>query len=308
MAEYLGPGGLRHLAEIVAPYDRLLLVTGETSYETCGAAATVAKLGKQIVEEDADIVVAIGGGSIIDRAKLLRLGVDLVAIPTTAGSGSEATTFAVYYVDGEKHSLEVRLPEHAIVDAELTFSMPPRLAAVTGMDALAQAIEAYWSVNSTGVSRWHSASAVRRILAALPSSVRGDEGSRVEMSLAANSAGKAINIAKTTACHAISYTITSRFGIPHGHAVALTLPQMIRFNDTSGVAALLGAKTTDAAACKVETLMTEIGLEGSLEALGIYDIETIVEGVDQQRLRNNPRPLTKKDIRRILTCTTIKRF
>ncbi len=294
-----------------------------------------------------DLVIAVGGGSALDTAKSISLlamqsgkpeayikqknkieqpAQTLVAIPTTSGTGSEATSFAVVYINKVKYSLAHAslLPFYVILDPSLTFCLPPNVTASTGIDALAQAIESYWSVSSTEESQQYSRQAITLIRNNLILAVKeNSKKARVAMAKGANLAGKAINIAKTTACHAISYPITSYFGVPHGHAVALTLPQMLIYNsaiskdnslDKRGsvyvkktiqeVVGMLGCSTIKEAKQWIDNLMDEIGLERRLAQLGIQtekDITLILEnGFDPERVKNNPRMLTKDALRKML--------
>src|SRR3989338_8074686 len=179
-------------------------------------------------QEIPDLVFAVGGGSVLDmsksinilsenegdaadyiqkRAKIERKGKPMIAMPTTAGSGSEATQFAVVYIGKDKYSLdhELMLPDYSIVDPAFTMSLPKDIAASTGLDALCQSVESYWSVNSTGESKEYAGEAIGIIMQNLAEAVNSQsEISRGQMSLAAHLAGKAINISRTTACHAIS--------------------------------------------------------------------------------------------------------
>ncbi len=357
-----GWGAARRLGDIVADAgpSRVVLVTGPNSYRASGAAAALdpilAPLDVTAIERsdayptledvvrgretlraaDPDLIVAVGGGAVLDLAKSIRaqftavgagpdtrleldadpvLGVPLVAIPTTAGTGAETTQFAVLYVDGIKHSLDhpgLR-PDVAIVDPALTASVGPRSTAASGMDALAQGIESIWSVASTEHSRRYAARAVRGALACLEPAVRGgDRAAREGMSMAAHLSGRAINETRTTACHAASYPLTARHGIPHGHAVALTLPAMLEFNagvtpddvnDSRGVEAvrgriaivlgLLGVADAAAGRRRLLELMRAVALETTPAELGIRDLEPIVaEGFNPARAGNNPRRLT----------------
>ncbi len=319
------------LPKILQANKHIFLVTGKDSYEQCGAKLIFdhleqlflqeiihfsdfetnpkdgdVKKGAKLFNKKIDAIVAIGGGSVIDMAKLIKheakANVPLIAIPTTAGTGSEATHFATVYINGEKHSIEdVSIkPDCVMLEPVLTYSMSPRLTAITGMDALSHAIESFWAKGATGESEVYSRLAIKYIYNNLGRAVYGDKKARMMMFLASNFAGKAIDIARTTACHAISYTITSKFGIPHGHAVALTLPQMISFNDNKEVVECLGAKNVRDASLGVKKLMIDVGLETSLKSLGISDINSIVAGINQERLKNNPRQLTKNNIRSIL--------
>src|SRR3989344_2111064 len=201
-----------------------------------------------------DIVVGLGGGTAMDIAKvvsmlaplkhpvsdyvqkkrlLINRTVPLILIPTTAGTGSEATHFAVVYINKQKHSLAHTslLPDVAIVDPSLTLSVPSYVTACTGMDALSHAIESYWSVRATKKSQYYCQQAIPLILGHLQEAVnKNTKKARVAMAKASNLAGKAINISFTTAAHAMSYSMTSYFNVPHGLACALTLPSLLVFN------------------------------------------------------------------------------
>jgi alcohol dehydrogenase class IV len=240
-----GRGAVHRVPRLIAALGarRLLLVTGQGSFDACGASRALTwqpgtgesvarfsefsenprledvELGMRIFREQApDAVVAVGGGSVLDMAKLVnglasqpgsprdvvlggapvaRRGVPLVAVPTTAGSGSEATHFAVVYVGRSKYSVAGPglLPDVAVVDPALTASASPQLTAATGMDALAQAIESYWSIHSTEQSKTCARRANDLVLRCLPDAVHtGSSSARRGMSKAAHLAGRAINI------------------------------------------------------------------------------------------------------------------
>ncbi|MEK6826697.1 MAG: iron-containing alcohol dehydrogenase, partial [Nanoarchaeota archaeon] len=166
--------------------------------------------------------------------------------------------------------------------------------------------------------------AIKIIMKNLASSVNNPtEETREAMAIAAHLTGKAINISKTTASHAISYPITSYFNVPHGHAVALTLAKMLVYNsqvteedvlDKRGVAyvketvneiaKLMGAETIEEASKKIINLMKEIGLKVKLGELGIKtdeDVELIIKnGFNPDRVKNNPKKLTEDNLRKIL--------
>jgi len=361
--EYVGFGATEHLGFILDKHDpeAIFLVTGRNSYVNSGAQKAIKSYlenyntfhfydfevnpkiddiqkGIQIFrEQGCDLIIAIGGGSVLDIAKSINIlatnntwtpeeyikgkkpiknkGSILVAIPTTAGSGSEATKFAVVYIDKIKYSLDQKqmLPDYTIIDHKFTMDLPKSITASTGMDALCQAIESYWSVNSTKESKNYSEEAIELIINNLPQAVNTpSKESRENMLKAANFAGKAINISRTTACHAISYPMTSHFNIPHGHAVSLTLGKMLVFNsnvtkqdilDKRGVnhvratihniCNLFDASNTKELETKLTELMTKIGLETNLSKLNMKkkDIRIILDNVNLQRLSNNPRTL-----------------
>ncbi|MAG50418.1 alcohol dehydrogenase [archaeon] len=296
--------------------------------------------GLSFFDDDCGLVAAVGGGSIIDAAKSINIfsaqdgepieylskdkiidkkGLPLVAIPTTAGSGSEATHFAVVYVNGIKYSLahDFLLPNYSIIDPKFVRSMPKNVAANSGIDAFCQAIESYWSINSTEGSRLYSKRAIELILENFVGSVNNPSlSSRKAMVRASNLAGKAINIAKTTACHALSYNFTSQFNIPHGQAVALTISPMLEYN--AGVTSLdyndkrgssyvvssirdlcfmFGVSSPEEASNIINCIINNVGLETDVTKLGIdiEEIRNIIDSVNQERLNNNPRKFKNKD-------------
>ena len=251
--------------------------------------------------------------------------VPLVAVPTTSGSGSEATHFAVVYIERKKYSVAHRSlrPSVAIVDPLLTYGLSPRLTAIAGMDALCQAIESLWSVGSCAESESWASEAVTLIMAILEVAVlKPTPASRESMSRAAHLAGKAIDITKTTAPHALSYALTTEYGIPHGHAVALTLGSLLEFNfnvsdensnDSRGashvrevlktICSLMGARDCAESRESIGRLMDSIGLETHLGPLGITTplmCATLAARVNPERLANNPRLATREQLSELL--------
>lgn len=293
-----------------------------------------------------DMMIAIGGGSAIDMAKLIGIcgthrgqyrklltgnipirdkAAPLIAIPTTAGTGSEATHFAVVYVEEEKYSVAHAnvLPDYAIIDPNLTANLPPSITAHTGLDALSQAVESLWSVNATAQSRVFASEALRLVLDNLEAAVhRPTPDVRANMCRAAHLSGKAINIGKTTAPHAISYTLTSQFGVPHGLAVALTLGAVLIYNngvasgdcwhpkgvaqvqkDIRDINRLIGVASSEEARKHIGDLISTIGCPTRLRQVGVdtdADLEILVQNVNTERLKNNPRALSQSDLKRIL--------
>ena len=309
-------------------------------------------------KENCDVIVAIGGGSTIDIAKSInalqahpgqereiaiannKLSNPLapfIAVPTTAGTGSEATHFAVIYVDGKKYSIASAnlIPDVAIIDPVYTDSLPPYITACTGFDALCQSIESYWAVGANEESKKYAALAIGLIIEYLPTAVNlGGAEARNNIMSAANLAGKAINISKTTAPHALSYVITSEFGLAHGHAVALTLGEFFvlhskvteaQLNSNDGLSqfsqtmqelfALLKVNNAREAKNKWYGMMQGCGLETGLTNNGIRtegDIDKIIEGVNLERLSNHPVKLTvemMKDIfKQLASVSTAESF
>lgn len=194
-----------------------------------------------------EVIVAVGGGSAMDVAKCIKLfsvldstknyleqekiasTIPLIAIPTTAGTGSESTKHAVIYYKGEKQSISHNciVPDCAILIPETLEKLPVYQKKCAMLDALCQAIESWWSVNSTEESIAHSQKAIRLICDYWKPYICDNTLDACEKIIeAANEAGKAINITATTAAHAMSYKITSMYGLPHGHAVAVCMPEV----------------------------------------------------------------------------------
>ena len=347
----------------------VFLVIDRSAYQLSGARAALSPHWKhrKVVEFDAfaskprfedalagleqfrrappDVIVAVGGGTAIDIAKLIRCfagqphhpadiliesglieraACPLIAVPTTAGTGSETTHFAVIYRDGVKHSVAHPsiMPDVAVVDWRLTQSLPPRITAETGLDVLSQSIESIWSVSSTQESVAYAAEALDLVLGHLVSAVRSPTpDDRAAMAAAAHLAGKAINIGKTTAPHALSYRITYDFDVAHGHAASLTLGPALVFNagateedviDRRGVEHLrqmidlilskFGATDAREAQAKITELMESVGCQTRLSSLGIGAEARIqiAAGVNRERLENNPRRFTPSQLRRLL--------
>ncbi|RLA47710.1 MAG: alcohol dehydrogenase [Gammaproteobacteria bacterium] len=369
---FIGPGNLEHVKEIIESHQarKILLVTGKDSYVQPGVKDALSPFltGSEVIRfcdftpnpklEDAqagirlineaqpDIVIAIGGGSVIDMGKLIVIlsaqaeknsekvvlnqdlvrtkGLPFVAIPTTAGTGSEATHFAVVYIENVKYSLahDYILPDYAIVDSLLTHKVPSHIIASCSMDALTQAIESYWSVGSTEESKAYASRAIKMILPVVKSVHEEDSKAKEIMAEAAYLSGKAINITKTTASHAISYPITTYFNVPHGHAVALLLGKFFvihaeadeaEVTDKRGkiylsqvMSDLISMFGCDRArdCCKqwYET-MAEIGLQTDLQVIGINtdsDVQLIASKVSLERLNNNPVKVTREMLHNLL--------
>jgi phosphonate metabolism-associated iron-containing alcohol dehydrogenase len=287
---------------------------------------------------DPKIIIAIGGGAVLDTAKicaalltnkgtvanyvikkdrtLTNRPVRLIVFPTTAGTGSEVSPFAVVWDSDKKkkYSFESEhlYPDMAIVDPKLTITMLPHLTACTGMDALTQAVEAYWARNSNPISDLFAIESIKLVLGNLETAVKKgqDIKARENMAKAALYAGLAFSNTRTTICHSISYPLTAHFDIPHGHAVSLTLAPILEFSFFSlkkekqqTLLLVFGASNVKQAADKIRLLMKKIGLQTNLSELniGIQDIELIIkEGFTPERANNAPRIPTKPELRKIL--------
>lgn len=306
--------------------ERVFLVHGKGSYVACGAADVMKEVCRdlQVTEftdfsvnpkdEEAqngvrlllnvkpDVIIAIGGGSVMDMAKLIRhyaseqgVTVPLWAVPTTAGTGAEATHFAVVYKNGVKHSIEADdiLPDVAILYPPFTYHNNAYLTACTGFDALAQAIEAFWNPNATDESVVYALRAISYINSVLPQCIEtpSDTLLRDDLLYGAYWAGRAINITKTTAPHAFSYAFTTHCGYPHGHAVAITFPFFAELNLMNNpkdeeLRWMLGLdKNADIKQYFIDYI-NRIGLR--YEGTKGKDLHELLSQVNLDRLKNNP--------------------
>lgn len=283
-------------------------------------------------QKGCDSIVAIGGGSPLDVAKGIKMfsgmdrekdyttqplkdtGIPLMTIPTTAGTGSESTQYAVYYKEGIKQSLahESILPDRVILDASTLKTLPLYQKKCTMLDALCQAIESWWSISSTDESIALSKRSIETIMAHAYDYIAGEESALVPIMEASNLAGKAIAITATTAPHAMSYKLTTIFDLPHGHSVAIVLPRVFGYmidhvdttHDERGSEHLRLTFNDIGKALGGEDSLS--GLENLKKMLDDFEIlwpqieenqlTDMVKAVDINRLKNNPVYLDEKVI------------
>lgn len=272
-------------------------------------------------------ILAVGGGSAIDTAKCIKLfsihrsqasEILFLAVPTTAGTGSESTQFAVIYKDGEKCSVDDidALPQYVLLDAENLLSLPLQIKRSAAGDALSHAVESFWSLKASDQSKALSETAIQMLLANMDGYWQNDIKACENMLKAANLAGQAINITRTTAAHAMCYKFTSLFSIPHGHAVMLCLPEVWQYmqehlddcRDQRGAGYLsdtlkhlshcFGKRNTLEAIDFIKEL--RIHLDFSIPP-GITDeqIEVMTNSVNEQRLGNFPVVLQHENIKEL---------
>ncbi len=296
------------------------------------------------------LIIGVGGGSALDLAKIIAVLWDkepgreedlvtqgenfyrrtsrLVLIPTTSGSGSEATHFAVIYVKGEKFSVsgDGLLPDLAVVRGELSQSGTQLQKASPAADALCQAIESLWAKGSTRKSRRFARRALRLITISLVDFVMiGTDSAARRMAKGSHLAGKAINISQTTASHALAYKMTTDFSIPHGNAVALTIGALMDFLSEESsrldrkskqilqrrifwVRGQLGFAPLERASSQFQRILESVGLISSLSLAGVKEdsqLSALAESVNAQRLSNNPIPLTQEDLVQILQASQL---
>ena len=289
-----------------------------------------------------EAVFAVGGGSAMDVAKCIKLYVEmptdtdyvfqdivpnnipLLAMPTTAGTGSEATRYAVIYYKGEKQSVthDSIIPSTVVMDVSVLETLPIYQKKSTMLDALCHAVESFWSVNSTKESREYSEQAITDILKYFMPYLGMIKDSHIvnrhysdcnkKMLWASHIAGKAINITQTTAGHAMCYKLTSLYKIAHGHAAALCVSKLwlymlnnidkcidgrgeeylkSMFNE---LAIAFGCSNALQAAQKFQAILDIIKLDTPVP--DISDFPVLISSVNPVRLKNNPVALDNKAI------------
>lgn len=287
-------------------------------------------------DNSCDSILAIGGGSAIDVAKCIKLYFwyikedipffkrnlkenihfpILITIPTTAGTGSESTQFAVIYYEKIKISIDKKegLPDYVILNPNFLKSLPLYHKKCCMLDALSHAIESTWSLKSNEESRTKSSKAIRMIIENYKDYLKNNKKSSKEILIGANIAGQAINITRTTAAHAMSYILTSTYNISHGHAVAICIPYIWEFMinnmdkcvDKRGqdylififnmISENLGGKSIKEGIEIWKNILIELELECPEEKSN-DEIERVATAVNVERLKNSPVLLQKVDI------------
>ena len=272
-----------------------------------------------------DGIISVGGGSAMDTAKAVKavlyagtpekalagefpeeMGTPQIAVPGTAGTGAEATENAVVYLGNKKASLThpALRPDGVILDADLLDSLPEYHKKSAALDALAQGIESWWCAAATEDSRVHAFLAVLGVLDNLKGYLAGDPHAAEEMLEAAFQSGKAIQMTRTTAAHAMSYQLTKQMGLAHGHACMVTLPvlweQLEAREETRGTLEDLSRKIRLSSPQMVPRLLRGIlySLEMEIPAMPPEEtLDALADAVDPQRLGNHPMPMAREDVK-----------
>lgn len=307
-------------------------VESDPSVDTVELGTSIAK------EEKIDVIVALGGGSPLDAAKGISImltnsgsivdyekkqpevpGVPVVAVPTTAGTGSEVSKFIVITDTRRKVKMliggETLIPKVAILDGELTLMVPPDVTAATGMDALTHAIEAYISKKAQPATGVQALSAIKLISENLAKAVQNGENmdARNNMLFAQMQAGLAFSNASVALVHAMSRPLGAYFGVPHGLANAILLPRVMEYNRAAcaekfkDIAETMGENTSglsireasNLAVKAVKELYAETGLPVKLRDVGVKEemIETLVkDAIKSGSALVNPRKASLEDL------------
>lgn len=298
-------------------------------YQECQACVDLIK------EKDCDIVVALGGGSVMDTAKaaacictgtrtvrsflghadeLPGKGLPVIAIPTTAGTASEVTRVSVLSDPQEhvKYSMhnDALFADVALVDPELTYTLPKHATASTGMDVLCHALEGYWSVNHQPITDTMAFGSLKRVFKYLHIACRDPENAEAREGMAEASilAGLTFALPGTTGPHACSYPITSLFDIDHGEACGMTIVDFLYLNavaDEDGriikLARRLGFGNIDEMANRIIELKVQAGLLQNLKGFSPTkeQIDRMVADSKNSTLLRNPVKVTDEDLYRI---------
>lgn len=282
-----------------------------------------------------DFLIGAGGGSPLDSAKMIKLlvtndaaaaldvpmkdnDIEFLAIPTTSGTGSEATRYSIFYVhENEKHSISHSgfLPDYVLLDESFLKTVPLYQRRCTCMDALCHAIESYWNVKSNDESKKYAAKAIELFVKNKDGYIANCDDANRGMLMASYYAGRAINITSTTAAHAMCYNITINCHTAHGHSVAVNLAEIWDYmnenntlvNDSRGreyvlhtldeAGIMLGGKSSADGAEIFRNLVEEFELYSPRADKEV--LSSFAESVNPDRLLNNPTTLSSDDVAEI---------
>lgn len=301
----------------------------------------VQKIVDNFDQEGADVIVAVGGGSVMDTAKLASVcagsdysvkdliddpllakkKIDSIMIPTTAGTGSEATPNAIVAVLENEIKVgivnECMIPNYVILDAEMIRNLPKKVAVATGIDALAHAIECYTGNKANCFSDLFALEALELIFKNIEDACNKQVmAAKEKMLIASFYAGVAIASSGTTAVHALSYPLGGKYHIPHGISNAILLVPVMRFNQShcvdrlaeiydrvNGTETLPKTEKSNWVIEKLDAIVKNLEVSCDLNEYGVSneDLEILVEnGMQVTRLlSNNPKEVTKEDARNI---------
>ncbi len=283
---------------------------------------------KSFLASKADIIIAVGGGSAMDVAKCIRAfstmdheinyleqpivknNIPFLAVPTTAGTGSEATRYAVIYYNGVKQTVtdDSLIPEIVVFDPTVLNTLPIYQKKATLLDTFSHAIESYWSINANAESRKYALEALDLVIQNMNKYLAGDNTLNSTMLKAANLAGKAINISQTTAGHSLCYKLTTLYNVSHGHATMLVNSELYPY--------MIDHLADEELRHVFLELAKHLGFDDLLSSrdyfrnllvdLDLYDVNVdykdiplLVSSVNLTRLKNNPYKLSEKDIENI---------
>ena len=294
----------------------------------------VERATKAIKESDADFVIALGGGSILDCAKIsscmvamdtniryflenkleINKNIPVIALPTTAGTGSEVTSISVISDTHTEDKFPIKsyylYPKIAIIDPELTLTVPKKVTASSGIDVLSHALESYYSKNNNPISDILAIESVKIVMNNLKNAVNNLDNIeyRENMCQASLLAGMAFSVTGTAACHGISYPLTSKYNIPHGEACGITqdkvllLNSKVEFDRIDKLSKDVGYANVEEFVDEIYKLKKDIGLANNLRNYNIKkdELETIANLCTSLNIFANPYELNKEEILKLL--------
>jgi alcohol dehydrogenase class IV len=321
----------------LADYLKGLAVEIYAEIEENPSIETVDRGAEQCRKSQCNLIIGLGGGSAMDAGKAIAMlqknpgsireyldqervcqakGLPVITLPTTSGTGSEVTPFTVIFHPAKKAKPAIAPPENfpdvALVDPELTTSTPFEVAASTGLDALCQAVEGFWSTQGNPLTRSLAFQGIKLAMENVESAcLKKDRESVVNMALASHLTGIEMSNIGNTSIHPLSYPITLDYNVSHGFACAIFLPAVIRFNAQAienrfrDLLRILSLSSVEAFADKVDFLMEKLKAPRRLSKLGVKqeDIPGIAKRGVGRSTAWNPRSMTEEDI--IQICRTI---
>ena len=270
-----------------------------------------------------DLIISYGGGTVIDVSKLLSISnnfcnfsevfdiekiktsINHLCIPTTFGSGSESTSFAVIYKNKLKFSIQSSFitPKNIILNYRYTLNLNGKPSYCSILDSFCQSIESLWSINCTDESSKYAMDAIELISPILKKIKTLTNSDRRDLLLASNLSGKAINISKTTAPHAFSYYLTMNHDICHGEAVSIMFEKFIDINfeyinkkNRNNILKKLNLKDKEEFISFFESVKRDVGFRLSLYEIKNLNLKDYSESINTQRLKNNPVKINPKEI------------
>ena len=270
-----------------------------------------------------DLIISYGGGTVIDVSKLLSISnnfcnfnevfdvekiktsINHLCIPTTFGSGSESTSFAVIYKNKLKFSIQSSFitPKNIILNYRYTLNLNGKPSYCSILDSFCQSIESLWSINCTDESSKYAMDAIELISPILKKLKTLSNSDRRDLLLASNLSGKAINISKTTAPHAFSYYLTMNHDICHGEAVSIMFEKFIDINfeyisekNRNNILKNLNLKDKEEFILFFESVKRDVGFRLSLNEIKNLNLKDYSESINTQRLKNNPVKINPKEI------------
>ena len=272
---------------------------------------------------DFDLIISFGGGTVIDVSKLLSISnnfdffndvfdmekiktsIHHLCIPTTFGSGSESTSFAVLYKNKLKYSIQSPLitPNDIILNYKYTLNLNGKVSYCSILDSFCQSIESLWSVNNTSESSIYALQSIKLISRTLNNINSLSDSDRKNLLDASNLSGKAINITRTTAPHAFSYYLTINHDICHGEAVSIIFEKFIDLNfdhineyNQKEIFKYLNLNDKKDFILLFKDLKSKIGFKRSLKEIENLNIDEYCKSINHERLKNNPVNVIPKDI------------